>query len=57
MSSPLYIELEQMLISTLSDHPDVLAKVVDGLRALEERAPSAILIALNKKGFAVTKVV
>ncbi len=40
MSSPLYIELEQMLISTLSDHPDVLAKVVDGLRALEDRAPA-----------------
>jgi hypothetical protein len=40
MSSPLYIELEQMLISTLSDHPDVLAKVVDGLRALEQRAPA-----------------
>jgi hypothetical protein len=40
MSSPLYIELEQMLIATLSDHPDVLAKVVDGLRQLEER-PSA----------------
>jgi hypothetical protein len=39
MSSPLYIELEQMLINTLSDHPDVLAKVVDGLRRLEERAP------------------
>jgi hypothetical protein len=40
MSSPLYIELEQMLIATLSDHPDVLAKVVDGLRRLEERAPA-----------------
>jgi hypothetical protein len=40
MSSPLYIELERMLIDTLSDHPDALAKVVDGLRALEERAPS-----------------
>jgi hypothetical protein len=39
MSSPLYIELEQMLINTLSGHPDVLAKVVDGLRRLEERAP------------------
>jgi hypothetical protein len=40
MSSPLYIELERMLIDTLSDHPDVLAKVVDGLRQLEERAPA-----------------
>lgn len=40
MSSPLYLELEQMLINTLSDHPEVLAKVVDGLRRLEERAPS-----------------
>jgi hypothetical protein len=40
MSSPLYIELEQMLIATLSDHPDVLAKVIDGLRRLEERAPA-----------------
>jgi hypothetical protein len=40
MSSPLYIELEQMLIATLSDHPDALAKVVDGLRALEDRAPA-----------------
>jgi hypothetical protein len=40
MSSPLYIELEQMLIATLSDHPDALAKVVDGLRQLEERAPA-----------------
>jgi hypothetical protein len=40
MSSPLYIELEQMLIATLSDHPDVLAKVVDGLRQLEDRAPA-----------------
>jgi hypothetical protein len=39
MSSPLYIELEQMLIATLSDHPDALAKVVDGLRQLEDRAP------------------
>jgi hypothetical protein len=36
----LYIELEQMLIATLSDHPDALAKVVDGLRQLEERAPA-----------------
>jgi hypothetical protein len=41
MSSPLYIELEQMLIATLSDHPDALAKVVDGLRALEDRAPAS----------------
>jgi hypothetical protein len=40
MSSPLYIELEQMLIATLSDHPDALAKVVDGLRQLEDRAPA-----------------
>jgi AcrR family transcriptional regulator len=40
MSSPLYVELEQMLIATLSDHPDALAKVVDGLRRLEERAPA-----------------
>jgi hypothetical protein len=40
MSSPLYIELEQMLIATLSDHPDALAKVVDGLRQLESRAPA-----------------
>jgi hypothetical protein len=40
MSSPLYIELEQMLIATLSDHPDALSKVVDGLRQLEERAPA-----------------
>jgi hypothetical protein len=40
MSSPLYIELEQMLIATLSGHPDALAKVVDGLRQLEERAPA-----------------
>jgi hypothetical protein len=39
MSSPLYLELEQMLIATLSDHPDVLAKVVGGLRQLEERTP------------------
>jgi hypothetical protein len=41
MSSPLYIELEQMLIATLSDHPDALAKVVDGLRQLEDRAPAS----------------
>jgi hypothetical protein len=40
MSSPLYIELEQMLIATLSDHPAALSKVVDGLRQLEERAPA-----------------
>jgi hypothetical protein len=40
MSSPLYIELERMLIDTLSDHPEVLSKVVDGLRKLEERAPA-----------------
>lgn len=40
LSSPLYIELEQMLIATLSDHPDALAKVVDGLRALEDRTPA-----------------
>jgi hypothetical protein len=40
MSSPLYIELEQMLIATLSDHPDALARVVDGLRALSDRAPA-----------------
>jgi hypothetical protein len=40
MSSPLYIELEQMLIATLSDHPDVLAKVIGGLRRLEDRAPA-----------------
>ena len=39
-SSPLYVELEQMLIATLSDHPDALAKVVDGLRQLEDRAPA-----------------
>jgi hypothetical protein len=40
MSSPLYAELELMLINTLSDHPDALAKVVDGLRHLEDRAPA-----------------
>lgn len=39
MTSPLYLELELMLINTLSDHPDVLSKVVDGLRKLEEHAP------------------
>jgi hypothetical protein len=40
LSSPLYVELERMLIDTLSDHPAVLSKVVDGLRRLEERAPA-----------------
>jgi hypothetical protein len=40
MSSPLYIELERMLIDTLSDHPEVLSKVVDGLRQLEDRTPA-----------------
>jgi hypothetical protein len=40
MSSPIYIELERMLIDTLSDHPAVLEKVVAGLRQLEERAPA-----------------
>jgi hypothetical protein len=39
-ASPLYIELEQMLIATLSDYPDALSRVVDGLRQLEQR-PSA----------------
>lgn len=38
MASPLYAELERMLIRTLSDHPEVLAKVVDGLRHIEEQA-------------------
>jgi hypothetical protein len=40
MSSPLYVELEQMLINTLSDYPDALSRVVDGLRRLEDRAPA-----------------
>jgi hypothetical protein len=40
LSSPLYVELERMLIDTLSDHPDVLSKVVNGLRELEQRAPA-----------------
>jgi hypothetical protein len=39
MSSPLYAELERMLITTLSGHPDALAKVVDGLRNLEAKTP------------------
>jgi hypothetical protein len=39
MSSQLYIELERMLIDTLSDYPDALSRVVDGLRQLEDRAP------------------
>ena len=40
LSSPLYIELERMLIDTLSDHPEVLSRVVAGLRQLEQRAPA-----------------
>jgi hypothetical protein len=40
MSSPLYAELELMLINTLSDYPEALSRVVDGLRALEDRAPA-----------------
>jgi hypothetical protein len=35
-----------MLISTLSGHPDVLAKVVDGLRRLEDRTPDTSPAAL-----------
>lgn len=39
MSSPLYAELERMLIATLSPHPEALAKVVEGLRTLEAKSP------------------
>jgi hypothetical protein len=46
MSSPLYVELERMLIDTLSDYPEALSRVVDGLRRLEERAPSPEYTAL-----------
>lgn len=46
MSSPLYAELERMLITTLSGHPDALAKVVDGLRALEAKAPAPDMAAI-----------
>jgi hypothetical protein len=47
MSSPLYAELERMLIATLTEHPEALAKVVEGLRRLEERAPSSDIAALG----------
>lgn len=41
LASPLYAELEKMLVDVLSDHPTALAAVIDGLRQLEERAPAA----------------
>lgn len=44
MSSPLYLDLERMLISVLSDHPDALSKVVDGLRRLEAQPPQPMAI-------------
>ncbi len=56
MSSPLYIELEQMLIATLSDHPTALAKVVDGLRQLEERAPAPEYTAAALAGPAMREI-
>jgi hypothetical protein len=37
MASPLYAELERMLVKTLSDYPEALAKVVEGLKTIEER--------------------
>jgi hypothetical protein len=47
MSSPLYAELERMLIATLSAHPEALAKVVDGLRTLEAKTPAPDISALT----------
>ncbi len=45
--SPLYAELERMLIATLASHPEALAKVVDGLRQLEQKTPPADIAALS----------
>lgn len=39
MSSPLYVELEMMLVKTLSAYPDALGKVVEGLRTIEQQNP------------------
>jgi hypothetical protein len=40
MTSPLYIEFEQMLIDALSDEPSALAKVLAGIDRLEARTPA-----------------
>lgn len=47
MSSPLYAELERMLIATLSPHPEALAKVVEGLRTLEAKTPATDMAAIS----------
>ncbi len=39
MSSPLYAELERMLVRTLSEYPEALGKVVEGLRQIEQQEP------------------
>lgn len=39
LSSPLYRDLEKLLVRTLSEYPEALAKVVEGLRQLEQQEP------------------
>jgi hypothetical protein len=40
INSPIFTELQSMLISKLAAYPDALAAVVDGLRELEDRSAS-----------------
>jgi hypothetical protein len=43
MNSPVFIDLQQMLVKRLRDHPQAMASVMDGLAELERRsAPSPI---------------
>ncbi|SIN82862.1 hypothetical protein SAMN05443247_00019 [Bradyrhizobium erythrophlei] len=42
VNSPVFVDLQQMLIKRLANRPDALAEVIDGLRELESRsAPQA----------------
>jgi hypothetical protein len=42
INSPVFVDLQQMLIRRLAGHPDALAAVIEGLRELETRsAPQA----------------
>jgi hypothetical protein len=42
VNSPIFAELQSMLVERLAPYPPALAAVIDGLRALEDRSPVAI---------------
>ncbi|HEV2575121.1 MAG TPA: hypothetical protein VGU72_25530 [Beijerinckiaceae bacterium] len=50
INSPIFVDLQSMLVRKLADHPEALARVVEGLQELEAKAGVSAIPALVDGG-------